>query len=62
MLESHKYLNMLDDRPVLFPVRKEAAAESFAIKLEAFVRSTPNSTEETRTAKSLSDKYRQTAR
>jgi hypothetical protein len=62
MLESRKYLSMLDDRPVLFPVRKESASDTFATKLEAFARATPNSTEETRTAKSLSDKYRESAR
>jgi hypothetical protein len=62
LLESQKYLGMLDERPVLFPVRKETAGDKFADKLEAFVKATPNQTDETRTAKSLADRYRLTAR
>ncbi len=62
LLESRKYLNMLDERPVLFPARKETASEAFATKLEAFARASSNATDETRTAKSLADRYRQTAR
>jgi hypothetical protein len=62
MLESRKYLNMLDDRPVLFPVRKESAGDTFANKLDAYARTATNATDEARTAKSLSDKYRQIAR
>jgi hypothetical protein len=58
LLESQKYLEMLDDRPVMFPARKESAGDRFAAKLESFVRSTPNSTDETRTAKALADRYR----
>jgi hypothetical protein len=62
LIESQKYLEMLDDRPVMFPARKESAGDKFAGKLEAFVRSTPNSTDETRTAKALADRYRLMAR
>jgi hypothetical protein len=62
LLDSKKYLAMLDERPVLFPARKDAAGDKFAKKLESFVRSTPNSTEETRTAQALADRYRFLAR
>lgn len=62
LLESQKYLDMLADRPVTFPVRKDAAGDKFAQRLEAFLRATNNSTDETRTARSLVDRYRLTAR
>jgi hypothetical protein len=47
---------------VLFPVRKESAGDTFANKLDAYARTATNATDEARTAKSLSDKYRQIAR
>ncbi len=62
LIDSQKYFEMFQDRPILFPARKEAAGEKFAKKLESFVRSTSNSTEETRTEKALADRYRLTAR
>jgi hypothetical protein len=62
LLDAQKYLELLDDRPILFPVRRDAAGDRFAGKLEGFARSTPNSTYETRTAKDLADRYRLTAR
>jgi hypothetical protein len=62
LMDTQKYREMLDDRPILFPVRRDAAGDRFASRLEGFVRSTPNSTDETRTAKELADRYRLTAR
>lgn len=62
LLDSKKYLAMQAERPVLFPARKDAAGDKFAKKLESFVRSTPNSTEETRTAQALADRYKFLAR
>jgi len=62
LLESQKYLDMLSARPVLFPVRKEPAGDKFAQRLEAFLRATNSSTDETRTARALADRYRLTAR
>jgi hypothetical protein len=50
------------DRPVLFPERQDAAGDRFADKLASYVRSTANSTEETRTAQALLDRYRAAAR
>ncbi len=62
LIDSQKYFEMFEERPILFPARKDAAGEKFAKKLESFVRSTANSTEETRSAKALADRYRLTAR
>ncbi len=51
------WLDLCADRPVLFPERKDAAGDRFADKLASYVRSTSNSTEETRTARALLERY-----
>jgi hypothetical protein len=62
VLDAKKYQALMEDRPVLFPSRKESAGDRFAKKLEGFVRSTSNSTNESRTAQALVDRNKFTAR
>jgi hypothetical protein len=62
VLEVQKYVALQDERPPFFPVRRDAAGDRFAARLEGFLRSTSNANDETRTARDLVDRYRLTAR
>jgi hypothetical protein len=56
--DGEAFLALLADRPVLFPVRKDAKGDAYAKKLDKLLRATNNDIPSTQAARSLLDRYR----
>jgi hypothetical protein len=57
--DGENYLELLEDRPILFPARKDSKGNAFARKLEKLLQASSNDIPSTQRARALLDAYRE---